>query len=84
MTYKNFPSYLNLINYIKDKDLIKENGHKEKLFSLINKLCDEVEETSYSNSCNESYDSGYNCGYYYGYGDGYHDGYERKKPNITN
>ena len=64
MNYKDFQTYLNLIDFI-NKDLNIENRDKKDLLSLVKELCDEVEETNYG--------SGYNAGYCVGYKGGWKD-----------
>lgn len=80
MLYQNFQKYLNLINSIKDLNV--KNMSKEEVFYLINKLCDEVEETT-SNSnevkkveCTDTPSNDYKNGYDNGYKDGYQDGHQ--------
>ena len=63
MYYKDFQTYIDLINYI--RDLTIEDRDKKDLLSLVRELCDEVEETNY--------DSGYNAGYCVGYKGGWKD-----------
>ena len=63
MYYKDFQTYIELINYI--RDLTLEDRDKKDLLSLVRELCDEVEETNYG--------SGYNAGYCVGYKGGWKD-----------